>query len=59
MVHRLRQRGAHDGELQKVLGRAVHVRAQVQHRGGTAGLVRNGRGDSGTVDAVQRLEHVA
>ncbi|MNS39671.1 hypothetical protein D3C72_719610 [compost metagenome] len=59
MVHRLRQRGAHDGELQKVLGRAVHIRAQVQHRGGAARLVRNGRGDRGAVDAVQRLEHVA
>ncbi len=58
MVHRLRQRGAHDGELQQVLGRAVHVRAKVQHRGGAARLVRNGRGDRRAVNAVQRLEHI-
>ena len=59
MVHRLRQRGAHDGELEQVLGRAVHIRTQVQHRGGAARLVRNGRGDRGAVYAVQRLEHIA
>ena len=58
-VDRGDQRAAHDGELQQVLGRAIYVRAEVEHRGGTAGLVGQQRRDRGAVDAVERLQHVA
>src|SRR5690606_36589116 len=53
------ERGAHDGELQKVVGRAVDVGAQVEHRGGTALDVGDRGGNGRTVDAVEGFEHVA
>src|SRR5690606_28373538 len=59
VVDRLGQGRAHDGELQQVFGGAVDIGAQVEHGGGPAGLVRDGRGDGRTVDAVQRFEHIA
>ena len=52
------QRTAHDGKLDELLGRAVDVGAQVQHRG-LALLRRQLRSDRRTVDAGQRLEHEA
>lgn len=59
MIDRLGQGRAHDGELQQVLGRAIDIGAQVEHGRGAPGLVGDGRGNSRTVDAIQRLEHVA
>jgi hypothetical protein len=42
-----------------MLGRAVHIGAQIQHRGGAALGVGHLRGNGRAVNAVQRLEQVA
>src|SRR5690606_21274170 len=59
LVQRTDQRSTHDRELQEVLCRTVHVRAKIQHRGGAALNVGDRGGNGGTIDAVQRLEHVS
>src|SRR5690606_12502085 len=53
------QRRTHDGELQEMFGRAVDIGAQVEHGRGSALLVGYGRGDGGTIDTVERFEHIA
>ena len=49
----------HHGKLQQMLCGAVHVGAQVQHRGGAARVVGNLAGNGGALNAIQRLEHIA
>lgn len=58
MIDGLRKRGAHDGELQQMLCRAVDIGPQIEHRGGATGLVGDGGRDRRPVYAVQRLEHI-
>ena len=58
VLHGRYQHGAHDGELQQMLGRAVDVGAQVEH----VDLAFHGgqyAGDGGTVYPRQGLEHEA
>jgi hypothetical protein len=43
----------------KVLGRAVHIGTQVQHRGGAALGVGHLGGNGRAVNAIQRLEQIA
>ena len=57
-VHRRHQRGSHDRELHELLGRAIDVGAQVQHRHDAVAR-RQLRGDGRAVDAGQRLQHEA
>ncbi len=53
------QRAAHDRELQQMLGAAVDIGAEVEHRGVGVPLVRQHGRDGRPVDAVDRLENVA
>ena len=57
--HRRNQRAAHHRELQQVVRSAIDVRAQVEHGGVAAALVRHDGGDGRPVDALERLEHIA
>ena len=42
-----------------MLGLAIHIRAQIQHRGALAANIRQLRCDRGAVDALQRFQHIA
>ena len=56
LLDRLDERGAEDGELEQVIGTAVDVGAEVEHRREPAPLVRDHAGDGRPVDAVERLQ---
>ena len=50
---------AEHGKLQQMLGRAVHIRAQIKHGSGAAVRVGHGIGDGRALDALGRFEHIA
>ena len=56
--HRSNQRTAHHGELKQVVGSAIDIGAQVEHRGVTVTDVGHHAGDGRAINALERLEQI-
>ena len=48
----------HHGKLEQVFCGAVHIRTQIQHRGGASLGVGQLRGDGWAINAIQRLQQI-